>query len=125
MQKLIRIKKEERLACDASDLWRNGEHFFLFSDWKGKPINPSSVRTWWKRFITRHNLHYIKFHALRHTSASLLINDNVDIDTVSKRLGHSKTSTTANIYVHGLKSADKAAADRFDRYFEPKPNEQA
>ena len=40
-----------------------------------------------------------------------MIAKNVDIRTVSKRLGHAQVSTTGNIYAHQIQSADEAAAD--------------
>ncbi len=54
------------------------------------------------------------FHSLRHTSATLLISNNTDIKTVSNRLGHAQTSTTMNIYVHGLQNIDRKASNMFD-----------
>ncbi len=59
----------------------------------------------------------IPFHGLRHTSATLLISENVDIRTVSARLGHAQASTTMNIYAHSLKESDKKAADKLDKLF--------
>ncbi|GAA4654944.1 hypothetical protein GCM10023142_20820 [Anaerocolumna aminovalerica] len=52
----------------------------------------------------------IPLHSLRHTSATLLISDNIDVRTVSARLGHAQTSTTMNIYAHSLKKSDEKAA---------------
>jgi len=54
------------------------------------------------------------FHSIRHTSASILINQGVDTITVSKRLGHARTSTTTDIYAHLLKNSDSAAADKLE-----------
>lgn len=65
----------------------------------------------------------MKFHALRHTSATLLLFSGTNIKTVSARLGHAKLETT-NIYLHALKSADKAAADTMGRMFGGKKNAQ-
>ena len=53
----------------------------------------------------------ITVHGLRHTSATLLISEKVDIKSVSARLGHAQTSTTMNIYSHSLKSSDVKAAN--------------
>ncbi len=53
----------------------------------------------------------ITIHSLRHTNASLLIANGVNITTVSKRLGHSNISTTTDIYSHAIKSADEAASN--------------
>lgn len=57
----------------------------------------------------------IRLHDLRHTSATLLLAQNVDIETVSKRLGHSKASITLDIYGHATKSNDKIASDILER----------
>ena len=59
----------------------------------------------------------IRLHDLRHTSATLLISENVNIATVSKRLGHSKVSTTVDIYTHALAEKDRAASDKLEELF--------
>lgn len=115
LRKLKLRKQEERMA--AGELWYqlNGkEHFFLFSDYRGKPFNPTSVKNWWQRFIKRHSLKYINFHALRHTSATLLINQGVHAKVIAERLGHSDIKTTMNTYGHVLQKADREAANKFD-----------
>ena len=53
----------------------------------------------------------IRLHDLRHTGATLLLGQNVDIETVSKRLGHAKPSVTLDIYGHALPENDKKASD--------------
>ncbi|MFG0217227.1 site-specific integrase [Brevibacillus porteri] len=82
-----------------------------------KPLYPSSVKTWWSRFTKRHNLKYIRFHDLRHTSATLLINKGVHAKIISERLGHANILTTMNVYGHALRSADQEAAKHFDSLF--------
>lgn len=54
----------------------------------------------------------IPLHGLRHTSATLLISENVDVRTVSARLDHAQTSTTMNIYAHSLKKLNEKALNR-------------
>jgi integrase len=51
-----------------------------------------------------------EFHSLRHTHASMLIASGVDILAVSRRLGHSRASTTLDVYGHVLDGGDDAAA---------------
>ena len=53
----------------------------------------------------------IPLHGLRHTAATLLIANSVDVCTVSGRLGHANTSTTLNIYSHALEEFDRKAAE--------------
>ncbi|MFA9379415.1 MAG: tyrosine-type recombinase/integrase, partial [Lachnotalea sp.] len=54
------------------------------------------------------------------TSATLLISEQVDIRTLSARLGHAQTSTTMNIYAHSLKESDKKASDKLENLFQKK-----
>ena len=56
----------------------------------------------------------IPLHGLRHTSATLLISQNIDVKTVSNRLGHSQASTTIDIYAHALKQLDEKAVATLD-----------
>ncbi len=56
----------------------------------------------------------IPLHSLRHTSATLLISQNIDVKTISNRWGHSQASTTIDFYTHALKQLDKKAAETLD-----------
>ena len=53
----------------------------------------------------------------------MLLNAGISLKNVSGRLGHSKTSTTGDIYSHFLKSVDKLAAETMDKILESKPKE--
>ena len=55
------------------------------------------------------------FHSLRHTHATWLLLQGVDVKTVSERLGHSSVSTTLAIYAHVLPGRDALAAEAFER----------
>lgn len=84
---------------------------FIFTQWNGLPICPTTPTGWWSDFLKKHDLPHIKLHALRHTSATLQLNSGTDIKTVSSRLGHREISTT-NRYVHSVTSAERVAADK-------------
>ncbi len=62
-------------------------------------------------------LPHIRLHDLRHTSATLLLSTNMDIETVAHRLGHSKPSVTLDIYGHALPENDKQASDTIGAMF--------
>ena len=113
IKKLELQRAKERLA-NADRLWSEGKYNFLLADETGKPYNPYSIRNWWKRFIKRHNLRYITIHGLRHTSATLLINEGVHAKIISERLGHADIDTTMNIYGHALRQANEMATDKLD-----------
>jgi integrase len=108
---LLKTYKTEWLKgrLQVGDLWQGSDR--LFVTWDGQPMHPDTASNWFSAFLKRHNLPHIGFHGLRHTSATLLIRQGVDVRAVSSRLGHSRTSTTLDVYVHALRSADKAAAE--------------
>ena len=86
----------------------------VFSDFDGEMLWPDDLTRVWARVSLAKRLPRVTFHALRHTHASMLIANGVDIVTISRRLGHSKTSTTLDIYGHLFKGADAAAAEAID-----------
>lgn len=100
--------------------WEGGEHYFLFAHETGKPLYPKTLYDQWRDFVKSvPGLKHIRFHDLRHTSATLLINQGVHAKIISNRLGHSKIATTMNVYGHVIESADRAAADTFNSLFAP------
>jgi integrase len=111
--------KKDRLKLE--EKWEGGERFFVFCNWNGKPFYTKTPGDMWRRFIRKYpQMKYIRFHDLRHTSATLLINQGVHAKIISNRLGHSNIGTTMNVYGHAIESADKAAASKFDSFFEVK-----
>jgi integrase len=105
-----RKQLEQRLRC--GDKWISTSR--LFTQWNGKPMHPDTVTDWFRKFIIKKKLPYITFHGLRHTHATLLIAQGLDVRTVSNRLGHAQTSTTLNIYAHSFARMDKEASEKLD-----------
>ena len=91
------------------DRWQETGYVFVRDD--GRPMSPDSIGQWLARFSKRHGLPHINPHAFRHTVATVLINSGTDIVSVSKRLGHARTSTTTDIYAHVIEQADEKATE--------------
>ena len=110
----LRAYKEhqDRHASFMGHAWQNLGYIFTEED--GYVMNPHTPTKQFAKFLKRHNIRHLKFHGLRHTSATMLLANGCDIKTVSVRLGHSDIETT-NIYVHALESVDRRAASTFDR----------
>ncbi|UNC92420.1 tyrosine-type recombinase/integrase [Candidatus Contubernalis alkaliaceticus] len=106
-------QNEERMKL--GDIWQGSER--LFTTWNGQAMHPDTLSNWFPKFLKRHNLPHLNFHGLRHTAATLLIGQGLDIVALSSRLGHSDRSTTINIYTHALKRTDKEAADKMEVFF--------
>ncbi|MBC1230495.1 site-specific integrase [Listeria booriae] len=92
-------------------------HKFLFADIEGKPKRPDSIYQRWTRFTKRYSLPHIRFHDLRHTSATLLISQGEHIKVVQERLRHKSMITTADTYAHVLQETHKKAAESFKKPF--------
>jgi integrase len=92
--------------------WQGGEHLFIFAHPDGKAFHHERPYLWFRSFLKKTKLRYIRFHDLRHTSATLLINQGVHAKLISERLGHGNITTTMNIYGHALQTADKDAANK-------------
>ena len=90
------------------ELWTNSDRLFVQAD--GKPMHPSTISKWFVKYVGQIGLPVINFHGLRHTNASLLVAQNIDIAVVSARLGHAQISTTLDFYVHPLLSHNKKAS---------------
>jgi integrase len=82
----------------------------LFANLEGGPLRPSAISSDWGDVAERLGMPEVTFHGLRHTHASQLIAGNVDIVTISKRLGHAKPSVTLAIYAHMFHTDDSKAA---------------
>ena len=89
------------------ELWINSNRLFVQAD--GKPMHPSTIIKWFVKFIGQIGLPVINFHGLRHTNATLLIAQNIDVAVVAARLGHAQITTTFNFYVHPIIAHNKKA----------------
>jgi integrase len=75
------------------------------------PETPSHI---FENIIKKYDLPKIKFHELRHTSVSLLINAGIQTQLISRRVGHSSVSTTSNIYSHIFNSTECEATQKLN-----------
>ena len=82
----------------------------------GEPYTPQGITNCYVRFLERHSdkIRYLKFHGLRHTYASVLIEQGENPKTVQHNLGHSDVALTLQIYSHTYESAQKNAAMKLD-----------
>lgn len=77
----------------------------------GSWYDPTNVSRWWRAYRGTIGFSDLKMHELRHTSATLLLGNGVDVKTVQHRLGHASASLTLDQYAHAIPANDKGAAD--------------
>lgn len=110
IMQLRRYKTEQiKERMKLGDQWIDTDR--IFTAWNGEPMGVDSARHWLTKFCNRNGLPCVNVHSFRHLNASLLINNGVDVRTVSATLGHSQTSTTLNIYAHAFQEAQAKASE--------------
>ncbi len=113
---VLRTHKEmierERYNESINDLWK--EMDMVFPSTIGTPIDPTNLLMKFRQLLKKAGLSRIRFHDLRHTSASLMLNNGVDVLVASRRLGHSKPSITLDVYGHLLSSVQDSVASKMD-----------
>lgn len=125
---LKKWKAEQRMIClRIGSQWvgYRGEEYdknFVFIQWNGKQVHPSTPYHQFKRIIQIYNKNMAKDevqrlpddatpHGLRHTAASILIANNMDPRSVAGVIGHADPSTTLNIYSYFFRTKNQEAAD--------------
>ena len=84
---------------------------YIFPSPNGGSISPDSVNNMLKRVLARAGIPKVRFHDLRHTFATIALQNGVDIKTVSGMLGHFSAGFTLDTYAHVTTAAQKEAAD--------------
>ena len=92
------------------------EDDYLFRQPNGKPMCPSTFTYRFKLILKANNLPLdLNVHSLRHTNASLLIAQGVDVRTVASLLGHAQASTTLDIYAHAFDKNKRKAQEKLGK----------
>lgn len=78
----------------------------------GRLLDPDYVTKAFGKILKKLNLPVVRFHDLRHTHATLLLQEGVNPKIVSERLGHTDIRITLNTYSHVLPSMQKEAAEK-------------
>ena len=100
-QQAIEVLKEQKKKTNDT---------YVFPSPNGGPISPDSVNNMLKRVLERAGIPKVRFHDLRHTFATIALQNGLDIKTVSGMLGHFSAGFTLDTYAHVTTSAQKEAA---------------
>jgi integrase len=84
-------------------------------------MDPRNLLRDFKKLLREAGLSEIRFHDLRHTAASLMLNHNIAPIVVSKQLGHARASITLDIYGHLIPSMQAEVAEVIDDLITPIP----
>ena len=108
---LARLRNEIESAYEIGGATLNDDDF-VATRHDGRPVNPLTFGRRFQRHAQRAGLRVIRLHDTRASHVQASVAQGVDVVTVSRRVGHSRTSTTLDLYGRVLPSHDHDAADR-------------
>ena len=104
-----RRQLEERMATG-----QRGDDGYVFAKPGGSPIHPDLISQTFERAVAKLDIPRIRLHDLRHTHATILLQQNVHPKVVSERLGHSSVAFTMTVYQHVMPGLQAQAASAFE-----------
>lgn len=106
-------QKKEKLEAGAAYIKNN----YIFSTPLRTAIDPNNSRKMYVKILNKNNIPCKKFHSLRHTYATRLLEKDVPIKTVQILLGHTDISNISNVYVHVMPEQKIKAIDKINSLF--------
>lgn len=95
------------------NIFNKQQYDFVFTWQNGKYVHPNWYTLKFNRLIKKLGINKrVRFHDLRHTNATLLLQQGVDFKVIQTRLGHSNISTTMNIYSHVTTKMQRNATEK-------------
>ena len=82
---------------------------------EGEPRNPTAITKRFRLMLERAHCKHVRFHDLRHTFATMALENGMDVKTLSDMIGHVSSETTLNIYSHVTDTMRAQAAVKIDR----------
>ncbi len=114
--RLFAQTEEKRAWEDAvgTGTWDN-PHGLVFTQEDGSLLKPDSFTRRFRKHLQQKGLPKIRFHDLRHTAATIMLDTGTDIKVVSNQLRHADISTTSEFYIGPIPQAQREAADKMDK----------
>ncbi|CAL9529948.1 Tyrosine recombinase XerC [Streptomyces sp. enrichment culture] len=90
--------RQDRERGQAGSAWSDSG--LVFTTPTGRPLDPANLTGRFRSFLDRAGLRRIRFHDLRHSTATLLLEQDVDLVVIKELLGHAHIGVTATVYAH-------------------------
>ena len=113
---VLRRHRQDQVATRLLEGAQYVDQDFVFATRLGQPLTADHVRRRFAKALSSIGLAKLRFHDLRHTSATMMLSAGVNPKIVSERLGHATVSITLDIYSHVLPDMQRAAAETLDGF---------
>lgn len=87
----------------------------MFTTVQGRPIDPTNLTRAFTAFLRKAGLRRIRFHDLRHSTATLLLEQGIELVVIKELLGHAHIGVTATVYAHVRLHLQRDAIDSLGR----------
>ena len=120
LRQTLMILRDQRLSEAFAEGRTTVAGDLVFPSQAGTPVKPDNIAVrYMQPALKRAGLQHFRFHDLRHTFGSLLIQDGASLAYVKEQMGHSSIQVTADIYGHLIPGADIKWIDRLDEITSP------
>jgi integrase len=110
-------KRQDREREEAGSRWQDND--LIFPSSIGTPFEGHRIWDEFKELLAKAGLPDMRFHDLRHTALSLLMDMGIAVTTIQQRAGHSKASVTTDIYGHSMSRSQEKAAEQIEELITP------
>ncbi|MBR2467186.1 MAG: site-specific integrase [Clostridia bacterium] len=121
LKDLLEFEKWFKLSDDDFDLKK--DEYYVASNIYRQPVGECTITQWLKKYEKAWGTKDISCHGLRHTYCSLLLSQNVPIQTVSRYMGHSDSTITLKVYSHFIPDTKSQVVYVLDNLTESKADE--
>lgn len=122
--KNLLLKEKERQLKNKKiygNAYKNKENYICVYD-DGEIMKPDTITRKFSKFLVDNDMDKIRLHDLRHTCASLLLDNGVSMKEIQEWLGHSSYNTTANIYAHLYSNSKENSANTMSNVLNKRKN---
>lgn len=104
-----RVTHRDQAAEESRSSWQGSGYVFTRTD--GHPIEPATLTRHFNALLRDAHLRLIRFHDLRHSTATLLLEQGVELVVIKELLGHAHIGVTATVYAHVRLRLQRQAID--------------
>ncbi|MEV6796649.1 tyrosine-type recombinase/integrase [Streptomyces sp. NPDC051320] len=115
----LKIHQEQQRVARQTAGPDGTDNGLVFTTPNGKPLDPTNLTRRFRRLLHKAGLRTIRFHDLRHSTATLLLEQGVDLVVIKELLGHAHIGVTAGVYAHVRLRLQRQAIDTLSHALGP------